>query len=147
MHIINKEKHKLHHIGAENEFSRLLTVHTNYTAYGLRTYDQLMKGLTEADVCVLFSSGKAFESTTKVYDYIAANKTIWIISNAKISSGALYEELKEYPKAVFSKNDEVSLRIDLPQVIKIINNSIDYNPIVFSRKNGLEKLSQLIDSL
>jgi hypothetical protein len=145
--VLNKEKHKLHHIGAENEFSKRLENNENYCSYGLRSYDELMKGLFESDVCVLFSSGKAFESTTKVYDYIAANKTIWIISNTKVTSGALFEELKKYPKVLFSKNDVNSLKNDLPKVLEIINDSIHYNPESFSRRNGLEKLSQLIDTL
>jgi hypothetical protein len=145
--VLNKEKHKLHHIGAKNEFSKRLENNENYCPYGLRLYDELMKGLFESDVCVLFSSGKAFESTTKVYDYIAANKTIWIISNTKVSSGALFEELKMYPKVLFSKNDVNSLKNDLPKVLEIINDSINYNPESFSRRNGLEKLSQLIETL
>ena len=108
-------------------------------------YNELIEQLNNADACVLFTLGKAFESTTKVFDYIALNKRILIITEGEPKTGNLNEITKDYPNVVWAKNNENAIR----EAIGIIR-EIEVRPFdssIYSRKNSLNHLVKLLKSI
>ncbi len=135
--------HKFHHVGRETDIFN----HSGINSYGLMPYSSMLSAIDESDICVSFSSGKPFESTTKIYDYIYRKKPIWIISNQEIKNGGIWDELKDYPKVVWSINDRKSIEKDLPIVLELINQNADIDVSPYSRKSGLLKLINLFEEI
>ena len=74
-----------HHFGNSagiNSFERIYT-------YGIKPYDEILSAIDQSDIGLILTSGKPFESTTKIYDYIYRKKPIWVISNEKIIDDSL----------------------------------------------------------
>ncbi len=141
--ILKNDDIKFHHIGKPTTLNGAFKIN----AYGLKTYPEMLEGIDEADIGIIFSSGKAFESTTKIYDYIYRKKPIWVISNTKITNGGIWEELKDYPAVIWSINTEENIANDLPKALKMVNAKIDFDTAPYSRKEGLNKLIKLIEEL
>ena len=111
-----------------------------YSYEGSRSYQELMKELMGADACVLITQGDPFESTTKIFDYIALNKKVLIITNGKVKTGNLHEITKDYPNVFWSENKEIAIKEELGKLMKA--KIIDADPTPYSRKRSLEKLSK-----
>lgn len=127
-----------HYAGAHSLPKNNTIVH-----HGKLSYSDTLKLIKSTNICVIFTTGYEFESTTKIFDFLAFNKNILIITQGKIKSGALYELTKDYPNVFWSVNDTV----EIDSVInKILNHSsIPYDSEVYSRKNGLKKLIKLLE--
>ncbi|MEJ6737064.1 MAG: hypothetical protein QNK84_08510 [Flavobacteriales bacterium] len=132
-----------HHIGKESRVIKKCGI----KAYGLKPYPEMLKGIDDADVGIIFSTGLSFESTTKIYDYIFMKKPIWVISNEEIKNGGIWDELKDYPAVVWSVNSEEAIQKDLPEVLNLINKNIDVDTSRYSREAGLKQLIQIIKDL
>ncbi|MBN2747439.1 MAG: hypothetical protein JXR34_11995 [Bacteroidales bacterium] len=111
--------------------------------YGNLTYEELLEKLYRHKVCILLTTGYPFESTTKIFDFLAYNKIILIVTQGDIKTGSLHEITKNYPNTFWAKNNRNSLEETLHEVNKHIIKP--YNTEVFSRKEGLKKLVKLID--
>lgn len=97
------------------------------------------------DVCTIFTSGHLFESTTKIFDYIALNKIILVITDGEIKTGQIHNITKDYPYVYWAKNDLNEIEEIL---IKIKNEYSNMSEIKFdgyplSREYGLKQLIRL----
>jgi len=121
----------------------------NVVLHGLLSYEENLKLLQKKDILVVLATGHQFESSTKVFDYIALKKPIMVIFNEWQGKGALFDILNTYPLAVFSKNTIEDIEISIDKIINSIDTFkskiVDYDVSKFSRKNGLLTLLNLLN--
>lgn len=108
-------------------------------------YVEVLKKIASSDVGIVFTGGKAFESTTKVFDYIALNKRILIVTEGEPKTGNLHEITKVYPNVVWAKNNEITIKKAIETLVNMEVKPFDSS--IFSRKYSLEQLVELIKTV
>lgn len=131
------------HIGDKSEYMH--KSFSNSISLGKKTYSETINILNSIDVCLIFTSGFKFESTTKIFDYMALNKIIFIITEQEVKTGQLHCITKEYPHIFWSKNIEENIIAEIEK-IKKYNISTKFEPYNFSREYGLKKLLMIFDN-
>lgn len=111
---------------------------------GVLTYEKTLNSINKSDIGLIFTGGKAFESTTKIFDYIALNKKILIITEGEPKTGNLHEITKNYPNVVWSKNNTDAIKKSINELKEMKAQAFDSS--VFSRKKSLERLVTLLKS-
>jgi len=113
-----------------------------YIHGGLLPYSEAIRFIYDADFCILFTSGLAFESSTKIFDYLGLNKTILIITEGKPKTGSLHEITKDYPNIFWSQNNETEI---LEAFAKVkAHNNIKVDTSKYARSEGLKVLTQIL---
>jgi len=132
---------ELAHIGKPSDY---LAESRNVKEFGMRPYDEMLELINKSDVGLIITSGEPFESTTKIYDYIALKKPILVITSGELNSGAIGQDLENYP-VVWCKNNEESIKNAFIELRKLQNITVDSHK--YSRKKGLESLIQQLKNL
>ena len=114
------------------------------SSIGFMSYLELMRELQSAEIAVLMTGGKAFESPTKMYDYLGFNKKILVITEGGKKKGVIGDVLSSYPNVEWANNNS-------PEIQNAINKLIEkevqpFDTTVFARKNGLQKLTKILKS-
>lgn len=132
---------KLYHAGS----SSLGENSPHYEFMGYKSYSELLGLIMASDICILFTSGHPYESTTKIFDYIRFNKKVLIVSD-NMGEGALKEITKTYPNVQWVLNNERDIRNGLMSFADqpVFEN---FNYEVHSRKVGAFKLIKEINQL
>ena len=133
------------HIGKPLES---LNEETGVNCTGLVSYSDAIGYAKGADIGLILASGKYFESTTKVFDYIGLKMPILIITNGKIKTGNLFELLKDYPLVYWAENNIPSIKGALTEIDRssIENGTDKFVTEQHSRSEGLLKLVNVIHS-
>jgi hypothetical protein len=117
---------------------------TMVTIHGSLPYRDTVRILNKADIGLIFTGGKPFESTTKIFDYIGLEKAILIITEGEVQTGELHEITHDYPKVFWSRNTES----DISAVLHLLKNqNLNFSNLArqeHSRRAGLVKLINLI---
>lgn len=134
---------EFYHIGEKSEYLKEESKQIHYL--GFMSYEQTLETIRKFDVCMLFTSGYSFESTTKIFDYIALNKIIFIVTDGVIKTGQLYNITKEYPYVFWAKNNQKEIKEMLIKIKKdhLSMNKINFDSYTYSREYGLKKLIRL----
>lgn len=128
-------------IGANREtFPKI--VPNNLRFKGFIEYQEMILEIKNAEIALLLTGGKKFESPTKLFDYLALNKKILIITQGTKKSGAIQGVLEDYPNVIWANNDEIEIKHGLNQLLEM--EAIYYNPERFSRKASQIKLVNLM---
>jgi len=106
-------------------------------------YDKVLKEIFTSDICILFTTGEPFESTTKIFDYLAFNKKILIITDGKPETGSLHNITKDYPNVRWAENNLEDIGQKLNELLK--TKPIPFDTAIYSRAYGFEKLLKLIE--
>lgn len=116
------------------------------TCTGLVSYSDAIGYAKGADIGLILASGKAFESTTKVFDYIGLELPILIITNGEVQTGNIHEVTKDYPAVWWASNNEQSIIDALKEIMifKLNFKTNDFSKEKFSRKHGLGALANFI---
>lgn len=119
----------------------------NIINYGQLEYFESLELMNNNEVGIIFTGGKEFESTTKIFEYIGCDKLILIITDGDVRTGNLNEITKDLEGVFWCRN-----RIeDIKNSIKyLINNKCALNRKnrdKYSRKFGTIKLLQLFSEL
>lgn len=144
--ISNFSNFAFYHIGAKSKFSSLFN-NINVIELGLKPYSETLREIQRCDVCMIFTSGFSFESTTKIFDYIALEKMIWIITEGEIKRGAMHEITKDYPNVIWSRNnyDDIGTTLNkLTQELRLLEFPDKY---FYSRGYGLKKLVEELNRI
>jgi hypothetical protein len=110
--------------------------------YGSKKYEEAIQIMDQYQNCILFTGGHPFESTTKVFDYLALNKNILIITQGEQKTGALNEITKDYPNTFWAVNNATAIEEALKEMM--LHTPVLADPSKFSRKAGLNKLVNLL---
>ena len=133
---------QLCHIGKKSEF---LNDSQGVEEMGLNNYSETLRIISQKNAGLIITSGNPFESTTKIYDYIAMKKPVFVITSGKEHTGAIEDELKNYPH-IWCKNEVKSIRKGLEQ-LKELNVHEDINIDYYSRNYGLKMLIKLLKEM
>ena len=106
-------------------------------------YQEILKEIASSEVCILFTGGHPFESTTKIFDFLALNKKILIITQGKPETGSLNDITKEYPNIYWSGNTPEKIETQLEQIFNQPTINFDINR--YSRDYGFQKLLKLLE--
>ncbi len=110
-------------------------------------YEKALERVLLADTGIIFTGGKPFESTTKVFDYIGLEKNILIITNGVVRTGVLNDITENYPNVFWTVNNrdmilETLLKIkETPALVRYVEKE------KYSRREGLKKLIKLLKNL
>jgi len=115
---------------------------------GLVSYSEAIGYAKAADVGLIIASGKKFESTTKIFDYIGMNLPILIVTNGQPNIGNVQEVVKDYPLVWWVENKPEAIEKVLIEISHRLNQNktIAFDPTPFSRENGLKNLVSIIQS-
>lgn len=116
-----------------------------FVNHGLMPYNELIKKLQGADICLLITEGKSFESTTKVFDYIGLNKKVLIITNGQKETGNLNHLTAHYPNVAWANNNPEDIQTGISHLLEMETQPFDSHN--YSRAYSLEKLVALLKSL
>ena len=117
----------------------------NFTNHGPSNYSSTIEIINSSDIGLIFTGGKPFESTTKVFDYIGLEKPILIITNGALRTGNLHRITSNYPKVFWAENDDNAIIAVLKQ-IKEDDLQLEYKEKgSFSRREGLKQLIAVIN--
>jgi hypothetical protein len=142
--LLNNRDFFFHHVGI-GYLPRQEALTENYKNYGQLDYLEAIEILNSADITILFTRGYDFKSSTKIFDYIALNKKILIITEGKLKTGNLYEISKDYPNVLWARNCEVEICDTLKKLTS--QKSFAFDSSKYSRKHGLEKLIKILKEI
>jgi hypothetical protein len=134
--------YKLIHIGRAAPADEYLNHYAALERYGLMSYGDVISYCKSMTAGVIFTSGKLFEQTTKIFDYIAADIDIIILTNGRIKTGELHRLTKDLEGIYWVKNNSKSIAEFLSKYkpIKITRN----NREKFSRFEQTKKLYKIL---
>ena len=140
----NTGVYNFEYVGQDSDTLNEFKLEANIKLNGRLPYDDTMRIVNKADVGLIFTGGKSFESTTKIYDYIGLEKAVLIITEGEVQTGELHEITRGYPKVFWSRNT----KSDITSVLdKLKNEHLNFSNSArheHSRKTGLTKLIDLI---
>lgn len=101
--------HRFHHIGGHGGIADHLMDKPQLKLHGRQPYPATLGILSGGDIGVLFISKTAFETTTKIYDYLAMGLEILICTHGEIGKGALAQMLEGVPDIHWCNNTPTSI--------------------------------------
>lgn len=113
-------------------------------SHGFRSYDETMELLKKSSIGLILTTGKSFESTTKVFDYFAAQLKILIITCGEPKTGTLYEITKNNPNVEWAKDTPDDIKTAITKLQRPYQ-SWDYKS--YSRSFGYDRLLALINKI
>ncbi len=103
---LDVDKHRLHHIGGEAGIDTDLLDAPVLVLHGRQSYSDTLGIIGGADCGIVFLSETAFETTTKIYDYLAMGIDVLICTHGEIHVGALNQILQGCEGIHWCKNTE-----------------------------------------
>lgn len=132
------DEYSLIHVGK----SKLPLKNENYQFLGYKSYAETLGLIEDAKICLLFTSGHPYESTTKIFDYLRFNKKVLIIADVIPSEGGLFEVTKNNSNIVWSLNKREDVYKALNRLENSESSKIDTEK--YSRKIGAQALFRLL---
>lgn len=115
----------------------------NFNVTSSVAYPEAVSRIAASDIGIIFTGGKPFESTTKIFDYIGLERTILVVTEGEPCTGTIQEISKDYPNIFWSRNDEESIQNALDRIYDSVPKPYP-DKVKFSRKEGLKKLIGLL---
>ncbi|NLK95023.1 MAG: glycosyltransferase family 4 protein [Clostridiales bacterium] len=119
----------------------------NIKNHGQLEYSKSLELMNNNDVGIIFTGGKPFESTTKIFEYIGCDKIIMIITDGEPKTGNIHEITKDLESVFWCKNNKEDIRNTINELLE---NNIQVNrknKEKYSRRVGTQKLLQLFREL
>lgn len=117
----------------------------NIERKGQQNYEDYLAEIAACEMAVLFTGGAPFESPTKVYDYLAMNKKILVITGREVHTGEIENILNGNPNIEWSvnKTDEIKMAVERLRNRKLESVDIDK----YSREHALKTLINYLETL
>lgn len=117
-----------------------------YAPMGQVPYEDALRVIRNADVGLVLSTGNAFESAVKLYDYIGMGRPLLIVGAPK--GGALLQEAQAYGRYVHAALEEA----DIARCLRRLQDETDVSsaaapPEAFGRRHQTKRLSDALDAL
>lgn len=143
--VLEQNNLSLSHAGNSQKLMHDFTNSANYIKLGMLPQRDMYTELGKAEIGVLFTMDVPFESTTKIYDYLALQKKILIVTMGEPNVGVLNRELEGYPMHRWVRYNEKDIIAGINELRSM--NYIKVNTDQFSRRNGLMQLIAEIEKL
>ena len=125
-----------------------LAAYPHIESLGFVHYEEAQKLVATKDVGVIQTLGMAFQSTTKIFDYLRFKRAILIISNKDIAVGSMKDELENYPNVFWAKNTVSDISSALEEIkISSYEEPNDEFALRNSRGRQMEGLIKLLREL
>ncbi len=144
-YVLDSQAQVFCHAGTPQNYGHPFEETEYYKQVGLLSQKEMYQELAKAEIGLVFTIDVPFESTTKIYDYLALGKKILIITKGEPHKGVLKRELEGYPMYRWVKDD----RNDIQEAIRELS-EMEVVPVDtdrFSRKAGLLKLIDMIQKV
>ena len=143
--VLQTGNYSLRHAGRPQEYQHSYLKSEDFNALGMLSQKEMYKELANAEIGVVFTIDVPFESTTKIYDYLALGKKILIVTQGEPNTGVLKRELEGYPMYRWVRNskEEILKGIEELKAQEKVSVNIDR----FSRRAGLEQLINELKNL
>ncbi len=140
--VLEEKGISLQHAGAKLSLDHPYLSNESYEYLGYLGQNELYNAIEKAEIGVVFTMAVPFESTTKIYDYIALNKKILVITKGRPNEGALKRELDKYPYHQWVRDEPNEIK----QAIEKLNEMEikEFDTSQFSRKHALAELAAKI---
>jgi hypothetical protein len=135
----------LAHAGVPQNHVHPVVNSSQFTQLGLLSQKEMYGELQKAEIGIVFTIDVPFESTTKLYDYLALNKKILVITQGEPHVGVLKRELANYPNYKWVKNDLEAIVNGIKELKEM--DLVEVDTSVFSRKETLINLTNQIKEL
>jgi hypothetical protein len=143
--VLESERLSLTHAGNEHVSEHSFVKSSLFRELGFLDQKTLYGELSKAEIGVVFTMDVPFESTTKIYDYIALNKKILVVTQGTPNVGALKRELDKYPLHKWVNNNQQDILQALIELKQ--QDAVPCDVESFSRRSGLKKLVEYIKEL
>lgn len=133
---------ELHHFGRDYSATQDVAKHPNAVVRGLVPYAELIPDLRECVAGIIMTSGEPSTQTTKLFDYLACDLDIIIVTSGRPRTGNLHEVTKDLKGVFWVKNSDR----DLGQFFKRYEPTLPRRPEreSFSRRDQTRRLFELI---
>ena len=143
--VVQSAGHTLCHAGKRQELDHAYTESDSFFQVGMMSQSDMYHELAKAEIGIVFTMDIAFESTTKIYDYLALGKKMLIITKGEPHIGVLNRELEGYPMYRWVNNNRNDIQEAIRELQDLEVSTVDIDR--FSRKNGLLQLIEMIREL
>lgn len=134
---------KLHHVGKPSSYVKPFLEEPFLVQHGVKSYEDTIDIINSCDAGLLLTGGEPFESLTKTFDYIGCRKPIVIITRGRERTGNLHELTRTLPSVHWVNHTPENIR----EFFRTYERPVfpqDYDTYRYSRKYGLEQLSDLL---
>lgn len=139
---LDPQRHELSHIGRTTSADAHLDDYKSIHRYGLMPYSDVLAYCKSMDAGLIFTSGAAFEQTTKIFDYIAADIDIIIVTNGEIRTGELHRLTQDMTGIYWVENNPIAISEFLESYTP--SEKKRENRYLFSRLHQTQKLFELL---
>ncbi len=94
LEVLDPERHLFHHVGSTLGADPALFENRSVIAYGRLSYPETLGIVGGAHIGVVFLTAKNFETTTKLYDYLAMDIDVLLCTAGDIGVGAVADVLE-----------------------------------------------------
>ena len=106
---LSPDKHEFHHVGEPAGIPETALASSAFIAHGRKPYDETLRIVSQCDCGVVFLSEENFETTTKVFDYLATGIDILVCTAGEPRQGVLAEMLQGREGVYWSRNARADL--------------------------------------
>ncbi len=127
----------------------LTSLRTNSPKYfyrGAKTYSETLGYIEISDICLIFTSGHPYESTTKIFDYLRMNKKILIISDVIPTEGSLLSLTNNREQVRWCLNETNEIKKCIQQLLEN-KEPLHTDLEKLSREYGTSTLINILESL
>ena len=103
-------RHRVHHVGRQVGLTEEDLGQESLVLHGILSYRETMAYVAGAHCGLIFLSPHEFETTTKVFDYLAFRIDILVVAERTERSGSLWELTSHLPNVHWVKNQEQDIR-------------------------------------
>lgn len=143
---LDPERHRFHHVGNSAGVDAQLLEIDSVVAHGMLPYIEALGIMGGADIGVVFLSEQNFETTTKLFDYLAMEIDILLCTNGEVGVGALADVLEGREGVFWCKNTREDALRFLAEYVPTIGR-VRSRTDSFSRRHGTELLADKIIEL
>jgi len=133
------------HAGRPQEYPHSYLKSDSFKSLGMLSQKEMYVELAKAEIGVVFTIDVPFESTTKIYDYLALGKKILIVTQGEPNTGVLKRELEGYPMYRWVRNSEEEILKGIEELKALEPVNVDTDR--FSRRASLVQLINELKSL
>ena len=106
---MDSNNHRFHHVGSVSGIESDLVDHEAFVEHGRKSYTDTLEVVGGADCGVVFLSETNFETTTKIFDYLAMGIDILLCTQGELRSGALNDILAGHKRVFWCQNTDAGV--------------------------------------
>lgn len=141
---MDPKKHEFDHYGLSQKDHDVLLKFDAFHWRGSASYPAVVSAAKSSDVGLIFTGGKKFEQTTKIFDYIAADIDIVIVTAGTPKTGEIHNMTRDLERVYWIENTPKKINKFFENYK--VTRGARKNKTSFTRKAQTQKLITLLNS-